>query len=149
MIEVFTDGACRGNPGPGGWAAVIRGPEGDQELTGFLPSTTNNRMELTAAIEALGSLPPGSEVRVFSDSKYVIDGITRWCSGWIRKGWRKSDGKPVLNIELWKQLVAETERMTVEWSWVEGHSGHEENERCDLLANRAIDHAGPVPGNQR
>ncbi len=147
MIEVYTDGACRGNPGPGGWAAVVRDADGSRELTGFDPSTTNNRMELTAAIEALATLPPDSQVRVLSDSKYVIDGITNWCSAWIRRGWRKSDGKPVLNRELWQRLIEETSRMKVDWRWVEGHSGQEENERCDLLANMAIDHAGPVPGN--
>ena len=139
MIEVFTDGACRGNPGPGGWAAVVRESGDERELSGFDPSTTNNRMELTAAIEALASLPEGAEVRLTSDSRYVIDGITKWVIGWKRKNWRKSDGKPVLNQELWQRLDSENGRRKVTWAWVEGHTGHPENERCDELANIAID----------
>ncbi len=139
MIEVFTDGACRGNPGPGGWAAVIRDQDGERELAGFSADTTNNRMELTAAIESLASLPEGAAAKVVSDSRYVIDGITKWVTGWKRRNWRKSDGKPVLNLELWQRLVAETESRTVTWHWVEGHTGHPENERCDQLANELID----------
>ena len=139
MIEVFTDGACRGNPGPGGWAAVIREAGETRELAGFDPKTTNNRMELTAAIEALASLPAGATARVVSDSRYVIDGITKWVHGWQRRNWRKADGKPVLNQEFWQRLVAETGSRTVTWEWVEGHTGHPENERCDELANQQID----------
>ena len=139
MIEVFTDGACRGNPGPGGWAAVIRDENGERELSGFDRETTNNRMELSAAIEALASLPEGATARVTSDSRYVIDGITKWVVGWKRKNWRKADGKPVLNLELWQKLVAEVDTRKVTWSWVEGHTGHPENERCDQLANEEID----------
>ena len=139
MIEVFTDGACRGNPGPGGWAAVVREAGDERELSGFDAQTTNNRMELTAAIEALASLPEGAEAKVTSDSRYVIDGITKWVIGWKRKNWRKSDGKPVLNQELWQRLDAEVARRKVAWAWVEGHTGHPENERCDELANIEID----------
>ena len=139
MIEVFTDGACRGNPGPGGWAAVIREAGETRELAGFDPKTTNNRMELTAAIEALASLPDGATARVVSDSRYVIDGITKWVHGWQRRNWRKADGKPVLNQEFWQRLVAATGSRTVTWEWVEGHTGHPENERCDELANQQID----------
>ncbi|MGA1203048.1 MAG: ribonuclease HI [Planctomycetota bacterium] len=139
MIEAFTDGACRGNPGPGGWAAVVRVEGEERELSGFDPNTTNNRMELTAAIEALASLPESVEVLVTSDSRYVIDGITKWVHGWKRKSWRKSDGKPVLNQELWQRLDAEAGSRSVRWAWVEGHTGHPENERCDQLANIEID----------
>ena len=139
MIELFTDGACRGNPGPGAWAAIIRSDGRTRELSGFEVRTTNNRMELTAAIEALAALPAGAEAVLRSDSRYVIDGITQWVPGWKRRNWRKSDGKPVLNQELWQRLVAEAERRRVTWSWVEGHSGHPENERCDALANEVID----------
>ena len=136
---LFTDGACRGNPGPGGWAAILRSGGEEQELAGFDPSTTNNRMELAAAIEGLAVTPSGSRVEVVTDSRYVHDGITRWVQGWRRRGWRKADRKPVLNRELWERLLAETERRKVSWTWVEGHSGHHENERCDRLANDEID----------
>lgn len=139
MIEVFTDGACRGNPGPGAWAAIVRDGEGSRELSGFDPETTNNRMELTAAIEALAAIPDGAEAVVRSDSRYVVDGMTQWVAGWRRRNWRKSDGKPVLNQELWQRLVAEAERRRIAWKWVEGHAGHPENERCDALANEVID----------
>lgn len=139
MIELFTDGACRGNPGPGAWAAVVREDGEERELSGFDPETTNNRMELTAAIRGLASLPADASARVTTDSRYVIDGITKWVRGWVRKNWRKADGKPVLNQELWEALVAETEGRTLEWRWVEGHTGHRENERCDELANQRID----------
>jgi ribonuclease HI len=142
MIEVFTDGACRGNPGPGGWAAIIRENGSERELSGYDPETTNNRMELTAALEALAALPAGAEARVVSDSRYLIDGITQWVPGWRRRNWRKSDGKPVLNREIWERLVAETERRRVSWKWIEGHTGHRENERCDALANERIERRG-------
>ena len=139
MIEVYTDGACRGNPGPGAWAAVIRDGAEERELSGFDRETTNNRMELTAAIEALGSLATGVEVRVVSDSRYVIDGITKWVIGWKKRNWRKSDGKPVLNQALWQRLDSEVSSRKVTWQWVEGHTGHPENERCDELANLEMD----------
>ncbi len=139
MIEVYTDGACRGNPGPGAWAAVIRDGGESRELSGFDSDTTNNRMELTAAIEALASLSVGAEVRVVSDSRYVIDGITKWVIGWKKRNWRKSDGKPVLNQELWQRLDGEVAIRKVSWQWVEGHTGHPENERCDELANLEMD----------
>ncbi len=139
MIEIYTDGACRGNPGPGAWGALVRQDGKTRELSGFDPETTNNRMELTAAIEAIASLPEGVEAVVVSDSRYMIDGITKWVAGWLRRNWRKSDGKPVLNQELWQRLVSVTESRNVTWRWVEGHTGHPENERCDALANECID----------
>ena len=137
---VFTDGSCSGNPGPGGWGAVrVQDGEVAHERHGFEPDTTNNRMELTEAIEALASLSVGAEVRVVSDSRYVIDGITKWVIGWKKRNWRKSDGKPVLNQELWQRLDGEVAIRKVSWQWVEGHTGHPENERCDELANLEMD----------
>ncbi|MFN0059064.1 MAG: ribonuclease HI [Planctomycetota bacterium] len=139
-IEVFTDGACRGNPGPGAWAAIVRVTDApERELSGFEAATTNNRMELSAAIEGLAATPPGSVIRLSTDSRYVVDGMTQWVAGWIRRGWRKADRSPVLNQELWQRLVAEAGKRKVEWAWVEGHAGHPENERCDVLANLEID----------
>ena len=146
MITLFTDGACRGNPGPGGWAAILRIDGQETELSGGDPSTTNNRMELIAVIEGLSRIPEGSEVRVVSDSQYVVKGISEWVPNWIRRGWRKADRKPVLNQELWQRLVSEAERCHVTWQWVEGHAGHAENERCDRLANEAIDDLGGLEG---
>ena len=138
-IVLHTDGACRGNPGPGGWAAILDIDGERIELNGASPDTTNNRMELTAAIEGLSKVPANAQVRVVSDSRYVIDGITKWIVGWRRKGWRKSDGKPVLNQDLWKDLAARTEACRASWEWIEGHTGHPENELADQLANDAID----------
>lgn len=139
MIQLFTDGACRGNPGPGGWAAIVRMDGEDRELSGSDPSTTNNRMELLAVIEGLSEVPEGAAVEVVTDSQYVVKGMTEWVAGWQRRGWRKADKKPVLNRELWQRLVELAEQRRVSYTWVEGHAGHEENERCDQLANLAID----------
>gem|GEM_PF-174599 len=135
--QVWCDGSCAPNPGPGGWAAILQFENRRQELSGSSPQSTNNIMELTAAIEALRKTPPGARVTVTTDSRYVKDGITTWISGWKRKGWRKSDGDPVLNLPLWKALDALISERTVRFTWVRGHSGHPENERCDALANEA------------
>jgi ribonuclease HI len=133
-VDVFTDGACRGNPGPGGWAAILRYRATEKELSGFAPDTTNNRMEMTAAIEGLEALKRPCRVRLYSDSQYLRDGITKWIEGWKRRGWRTADKQPVKNIDLWKRLDAAAARHTVSWIWVRGHSGHPENERADALA---------------
>ncbi len=140
--RVFTDGACRGNPGLGGWAFVLKRDGELIERAGFEAETTNNRMELTAAIEGLRATPEGATVTLTSDSQYVLKGMSEWLPGWIRRNWRKSDGKPVLNRDLWQELHAEAQGREVRWEWVEGHTGHPENERCDELANRAIDSRG-------
>jgi ribonuclease HI len=137
-ITIWTDGACSGNPGPGGWGAILRLAGADRELKGGAPDTTNNRMELTAAITALQSLDERSDVDLHTDSQYVRGGITGWMAGWKRNGWRTADKKPVKNIELWQQLDAATARHTVRWHWVKGHAGHPENERADLLARQGM-----------
>ena len=141
-VEIFTDGACRGNPGPGGWGALLRSGDNEREIWGGEVETTNNRMELTAAIEALKALRHSCEVRLTTDSVYVRDGITKWLANWERNGWRTAAKKPVKNKELWQALAAEVARHDVTWFWVKGHSGHPENERADQLANRAIDELG-------
>ena len=133
-VEIFTDGACRGNPGPGGWAALLRTGGKERELSGGETPTTNNRMELMAAIEALKALKRPCRVRLFTDSVYVRDGITKWIHGWRRNGWRTSDRKPVKNAELWQQLLDAAAPHRVEWKWVKGHSGHPENDRVDAIA---------------
>ena len=133
-VEIFTDGACRGNPGPGGWAAILRNGTKERELSGGEPLTTNNRMELTAAIKGLEALKRPCRVQLFTDSNYVRDGITKWIHGWRRNGWKTSDRKPVKNAELWQALVDATEPHRVDWHWVKGHAGHPENERADALA---------------
>ena len=138
-VEIFTDGACRGNPGPGGWGALLRAGDNEREVWGGEVETTNNRMELTAAIEALRALRHSCEVKLTTDSVYVRDGITKWLANWERNGWRTAAKKPVKNKELWQALSAEVARHDVKWFWVKGHSGHPENERADQLANRAID----------
>lgn len=138
-IEIFTDGACRGNPGPGGWGALLRYNGTEKELYGAESATTNNRMELTAAIRALEALKEPCDVQLTTDSNYVKNGITQWIGNWKRKGWRTADKKPVKNIDLWQRLDELCNRHRIEWYWVEGHSGHRENERADDLANRAID----------
>ena len=139
LVEIFTDGACRGNPGPGGWGALLRSGDNEREVWGGEIDTTNNRMELTAAIEALRALRHSCEVKLTTDSVYVRDGITKWLANWERNGWRTAAKKPVKNKELWQALSAEVARHDVKWFWVKGHSGHPENERADQLANRAID----------
>jgi ribonuclease HI len=138
-VEIYTDGACRGNPGPGGWGALMRFGDREREIFGGEPATTNNRMELTAAIRALESLKRRCQVAVYSDSTYLRDGITTWLADWKRRGWKTADRKPVKNQDLWEQLDALAAAHDVEWHWVRGHDGHPENERADLLANRGID----------
>ncbi|HLF58031.1 MAG TPA: ribonuclease HI [Alphaproteobacteria bacterium] len=138
VVEIFTDGACSGNPGPGGWGAILRYKGVEKELSGGEDATTNNRMELMAAIAALEALTRPSRVRLTTDSQYVRDGITRWIHDWKLRGWKTADRKPVKNIELWKRLEAAIERHKIEWHWVRGHSGHAENERADELARKAI-----------
>ncbi len=137
-ITIWTDGACSGNPGPGGWGAILRAGAHEKELFGGAPATTNNRMELTAAIMALEALKGPSEVDLHTDSQYVRGGVTGWINGWKRNGWKTADKKPVKNIELWQQLDAATERHRVRWHWVKGHAGHPENERADALARQGM-----------
>ena len=135
FVEIFSDGACSGNPGPGGYGAILRCDGKELELSGGDPHTTNNRMELLGVITALEKLKYPCKVRVTTDSKYVVDGVTKgWAAGWKKRGWKKSDGKPALNPELWDRLLAQLDRHEVEFSWIKGHAGHAENERCDRLA---------------
>ncbi|HLS97163.1 MAG: ribonuclease HI [Porticoccaceae bacterium] len=138
-VEVFTDGACRGNPGPGGWGALLRYGGKEKSLYGGEAMTTNNRMELTAAIEALKALRESCEVVLTTDSQYVRQGITQWIAGWKQKGWRTAARQPVKNVDLWQALDEQTRRHQIDWRWVKGHSGHRENEIADCLANRGID----------
>ena len=138
-VEVFTDGACRGNPGPGGWGVVLKSGTHVKELHGGEPATTNNRMELTAAIEALAALKRHCRVALYTDSTYVRSGITEWLPAWRARGWRTAGRKPVKNQDLWQALAAQAERHEVSWHWVKGHSGHPENERADALANLGLD----------
>ena len=138
QVEIFTDGACSGNPGPGGWGAILRYGETERELSGGEADTTNNRMELTAAIEALNALKRPCDIVLTTDSTYVKDGITSWIDGWKKRGWKNSQKKPVKNEDLWKALEEARSRHTVEWKWVKGHAGHAENERCDELARLAM-----------
>ena len=138
-VQAFTDGACRGNPGPGGWGVVLRSGSREKELWGGELATTNNRMELTAAIEALKALTKPCSVALYTDSTYVRSGITEWVRAWRARDWRTADRKPVKNQDLWQALSELAERHDVEWHWVRGHSGHPENERADGLANRGVD----------
>ena len=138
LVEVFTDGACSGNLGPGGWGAILRCGESEKELSGGEPATTNNRMEMMAAIAALEALKRPSQVKLHTDSQYVKNGITQWIHNWKRSGWRTADKKPVKNVELWQRLEAALVPHKVEWVWVKGHAGHAENERADELARLAI-----------
>ncbi len=134
-VEIFTDGACKGNPGPGGWGAVLRYNEVEKELSGGEAQTTNNRMELSAMLRALQALKKPCHVVATCDSRYVLDGLQKgWAAGWQRRGWKKSDGKPALNADLWEALLAETARHQMEYKWIRGHTGHPENERADRLA---------------
>jgi ribonuclease HI len=137
-VEIFTDGACRGNPGPGGWGVVLRLNHLEKELYGGESATTNNRMELTAVIRGLEALKRPSRVRVYTDSQYVQKGISEWIHSWKRNGWRTADKKEVKNKELWLELDELRRRHDIEWHWVKGHAGHPENERADALANRGI-----------
>lgn len=139
VVEIFTDGACRGNPGPGGWAALLRYGQAERAISGAEPHTTNNRMELIAAIEGLAALKRGSRVVLTTDSQYVRQGITQWIASWKRRGWRRAGRQPVLNKDLWQRLDRLNEEHDVRWEWVKGHSGHAENEAVDRAANAAID----------
>jgi ribonuclease HI len=138
-VEIFTDGACSGNPGPGGWGALLRYNGTEKELSGRVKDTTNNRMELMAAIMALESLKRPAKIKLYSDSKYVLDGITQWVPGWQKRGWKTADKKPVKNIDLWQRLVEAAAPHDVNYIWVRGHAGHAENERVDALARAAIE----------
>lgn len=141
-VELFTDGACKGNPGPGGWGAVLRFGDHEKELFGGEAATTNNRMELTAVIEGLRALSRRCAVDITTDSQYVKNGITQWIHNWKRNGWRTAAKKPVKNDDLWRLLDEAVGKHDVQWHWVKGHSGHTENERADALANRGIDEFG-------
>jgi ribonuclease HI len=141
QVDIFTDGACRGNPGPGGWGAILRYGDKEKELFGGEPHTTNNRMELMAAIQALEALKDPCEVNLTTDSQYVRKGITEWLANWKKRNWQTAAKKPVVNKDLWQRLERAAERHRVKWHWVRGHSGHIENERADQLANRGIDEA--------
>jgi ribonuclease HI len=138
-VEIFTDGACRGNPGPGGWAALLVAGTERKEVSGAEAATTNNRMELTAAIEGLGALKRRCTVNLYTDSKYVLQGITEWLPNWKARGWRTAAREPVKNQDLWQLLDAAAQSQDIQWNWVRGHSGHEGNEYVDQLANDAID----------
>jgi ribonuclease HI len=140
-VEIFTDGACKGNPGPGGWGTVIRAGKTERELSGGEKLTTNNRMEMTAAIEGLNALKRPCHVTLSTDSRYVMDGLTKWIKGWQRNGWRTADKKPVKNADLWQALLAAAAPHRIDWQWVKGHAGHPENERADRLASDAADAA--------
>lgn len=139
QVEVFTDGACRGNPGPGGWGALIRFQQHEKTLFGGEGDTTNNRMELMAAIQALKALSEGCHVQLTTDSQYVRKGITEWLEGWKARGWKTASKKPVKNVDLWQALEEQVNRHKIDWHWVKGHSGHRENEIADQLANQGID----------
>lgn len=137
LVEMYTDGACKGNPGPGGWGVLLRQGTTERELSGGELLTTNNRMELLAVIEGLSALRRPCEIDVWMDSQYVRQGITQWIHGWKKKGWKTANREPVKNVDLWLLLDSEIQRHDVEWFWVKGHSGHPENERCDELARNA------------
>ena len=148
LVEIFTDGACSGNPGPGGWGAVLRYNGHERELKGFANPTTNNRMEMMAAIAALEALKRPSRVHLHTDSQYLRDGITRFIHAWKTRGWKTADKKPVKNIDLWQRLDAAAKPHQVEWFWVKGHSGHVENERADALARSGIEDARLLAPNK-
>ena len=139
MVEIYTDGACKGNPGVGGWGAILRFGETEKELFGGVANTTNNRMEMTAVIEALRALSRSCDAVVFTDSSYVQKGISEWIHGWKRNGWKTADKKPVKNADLWQTLDQLAAGHKIEWRWVKGHAGHPENERADQLANRGVE----------
>ena len=142
IVHIFTDGACKGNPGPGGWGAIMKYGDHVKELNGYSSKTTNNIMEITAVIEALKSLTRPCAIILTTDSNYVKDGITQWIHNWKKKGWKTANKKPVKNKECWLQLDVEVQRHQIEWKWVKGHSGHPENERADELANEAVEDSG-------
>lgn len=139
LVRIYADGACKGNPGPGGWGAILRTGGSEKEIFGGEPQTTNNRMELTAVIRALETLEHPSAVEVYTDSQYVQKGIGEWLHAWKRRGWRTADKKPVKNVDLWQELELLAGKHRVTWHWVRGHAGHPENERADELANRGVD----------
>jgi ribonuclease HI len=145
VVEIYSDGACRGNPGPGGWGVLLRSNGAEKELYGGETNTTNNRMELMAAIRALEALKRPSQVKLYTDSIYVMKGITTWILDWKRKGWRTAEKKPVKNEDLWRRLDELAAKHEIEWHWVRGHSGHPENERADALANKGIPVASDSP----
>lgn len=138
LVEIFTDGACSGNPGPGGYGAILKYDQTVKEISGCEPITTNNRMELTAIIEALKRLKRPCKVRVMTDSNYVVKGMTEWIHGWIKRDWINSNKKPVLNRDLWETLLKLSKPHHIDWRWIKGHHGHKENERCDKMARKAI-----------
>ena len=142
-VEIFTDGACSGNPGPGGWGAILRAQGHEKELSGGERATTNNRMEMMAVIQGLAALKTPSQVTLYTDSRYVLDGATKWIKNWKKNGWKTADKKPVKNDDLWRQLEIEAARHEIRWQWVRGHDGHVENERADALARGAILHGRP------
>ena len=139
IVEIFSDGACSGNPGPGGWGTILRFGGHEKELSGYDPETTNNRMELIGAIAGLEALTRPCRVRVTTDSEYVKKGMTEWIEGWVKRGWKNTQKKPVANRDLWERLLELADQHQVEWHWVRGHDGHAENERCDVLARAAIE----------
>lgn len=139
IVEIFTDGACSGNPGPGGWGTILRAGAVEKELWGGEPATTNNRMEMLAVIRGLAALKRPVEARVYTDSQYVQKGISEWIHGWKKRGWKTADKQPVKNEDLWRQLDALAANHKIEWLWVKGHAGHVENERCDALARQGVE----------
>jgi len=138
IVEIFTDGACSGNPGPGGYGTILRYGKREKEISGYFSNTTSNRMELMAAIEGLETLKRPSRIRIFTDSNYVLKGITTWINTWLKRNWLNSQRRPVLNRDLWERLFKVSKRHQIEWRWVKSHEGHPENERCDKLAKQAI-----------
>ncbi len=138
IVEIFTDGACFGNPGPGGYGTILRYQTREKQISGYCANTTNNRMELMAVIEGLEALRSPSQVRIFTDSNYVYKGITTWINSWLKRNWLNSQKRPVLNRDLWERLLIVSKRHRIEWRWLKGHARHPENERCDKLAKQAI-----------
>ena len=139
QVAIFTDGACKGNPGPGGWGVLLRMGTHEKELSGGEAQTTNNRMEMTAALQGLRALIEPCDVTLYTDSRYLIDGMTKWIEGWQKRGWKNASKKPVRNADLWHELIAAAAPHTIAWEWVRGHSGHPENERVDRLASDAAE----------
>ncbi len=147
-IYIYTDGSCLGNPGPGGWAALMRYKSTEKMFSGGQPDTTNNQMELMAVIQSLKALTKPCDIQLFTDSKYVLEGYTKWMDGWKSRGWKKSDKKPVLNKELWMELDKQGQQHEIEWHWVKGHSGHDENERVDQLARLEAEKIKDIHGDK-